>query len=92
MKLIPINNEPRECIISEDCVAFDEDDNMWDVWETKELFTTNLGTIGRIRFILDMDDTILGECLPMFNFSNGFQLVDNKVCDQWRKRLIKAEI
>ena len=89
MKLIPVNNEPVECVLSEDYVAFDENDNRWDVWETKGMFKTSLGTLGRIRFILDMDDTILSECLPMFNFSNGFKLVGNDVYNQWCKRLGK---
>lgn len=87
MKLIPINNEPTQCILSENYVAFDEDDHMWEVWETKGLFTTSLSTMGRIRFVLDKDDTILAESLPMFGFNNGFELVDKKLCDKWSKRL-----
>jgi hypothetical protein len=90
MKLIPVNNIPTECILSED-VAFDEDDNMWDVWQTKQLFTVGC-CLGHIRFVLDTDDTILAECLPMFNFNNGFNLVNVKTLNQWKKRLIKTEV
>jgi hypothetical protein len=86
MKKIPINNEPKEIVLSEDYIAFDEDDNMWDVWETKDLFTTGL-TIGKIRFVLDNDDTVLSEALPLFGLNNGFSLESMKICDQWRRRL-----
>ena len=86
MKEVLVNNNPEEIILSED-VAFDKDDKMWDVWETKRMFSTSLSTMGKLRFILSEDGKILAESLPMFNFNNGFTLVSKNVLDQWKRRL-----
>ena len=87
MKTVLINNHPEEVVKSLDYVAFDEDENMWDVWETKRLFTTSLSTMGRIRFVLDNEDTVLAEALPLFGLNNGFKMENMSQVLKWKQRL-----